>query len=174
MRRSKLLHIFEMVLVCALGLALVIYPKKTWETSLRILGIALLACGVLAALYYFIVLRRRGSGSQNEMLVGVLGCVAVVVGIVVLAAPKLFTNLFGFVAGILVAFSGILNLMKAIDVKKNDGKGWKVLLGLSLVAIALGVLIFIDPFKAPATLIILVGAVLIYNGVLGIVATIQE
>lgn len=183
MRRTKYLRIFEMVLLCALGLTLVLYPEKTWKTSLSILGTALLVGGVLAALYYFLVLRRRDAASRDNMLVGIAGCTAALVGLIMVLIPSLFTNAFGFVAGILVAFSGILNLVKAIDLRRADQhdeepdvvkKRWLVLMALSLVTIALGVLIFIDPFKKQATLVILVGAVLIYNGVLGIVTAIQE
>lgn len=174
MRRTKYLHIFEMVLLCALGLTLVLYPEKTWKTSLLILGIALLAGGTLAALYYCLILRRRASASQDEMMIGILGCAAAVVGLIMVLFPKLFTNAFGFVAGILVAFSGILNLIKALDLRKVGEKSWLVLMILSLLTIALGVLIFIDPFNKQSTLVILVGAVLIYNGVLGIVTSIQE
>ena len=65
MRRTKYLRIFEMVLLCALGLTLVLYPEKTWKTSLSILGTALLVGGVLAALYYFLVLRRRDAASRQ-------------------------------------------------------------------------------------------------------------
>lgn len=174
MKRTELLHIFEMVLLCALGLTLVLYPEKSWTTALKILGIALIAGGAIAALYYFFFLRVRSTAPQEDMIIGIAGCVCVVVGAVVLIAPKLFTEMFRFVAGILVAFSGILNLIKALNVKRSGGKEWIVLMILSLLTIALGVLIFIDPFNKQPMLVILVGAVLIYNGILGIVTAIRD
>ncbi len=108
------------------------------------------------------------------MFIALAGCVAVVAGLVVILAPNLLTQVFRFVAGILVAFSGILNLVKALEARKEGKKGWQILLALSIIAIAMGVLVFINPFRAESTLVILVGAVLIYNGILGIIAAIQE
>ena len=65
-------------------------------------------------------------------------------------------------------------MSKALEVKQEGGKGWGILLALSLLTIALGVLIYVNPFKVQAALVIMVGAVLIYNGVLGIIAAVQE
>ena len=174
MRQTKLLHIFEMLLICGLGLTLVLYPRKSWETALVILGFALLAGGIIAVGYYLLILRKRENPDQSAMMVCIAGLVAAALGVIIIVKPSLFNRLFQAAAGILVAFSGILNLVKAIDMKKDGGKGWPVLLVLSLITIALGVLIFINPFTAQKTLVILVGCVLIYNGVLGIVTAIQE
>lgn len=179
MRQTKLLHIFEMLLICGLGLTLVLYPNRSLNAAIVILGIALAVCGVVATGYYFFVLRKKPE-AKNGIPVCILGVVGMIVGLVVIFVPNLFKKLFQAVAGILVAFSGILNLVKALDVRKEELEAkerfneWPILLGLSLVAIALGVLIFINPFRKESTLVILVGSVLIYNGVLGIVTAIQE
>ncbi len=179
MRQTKMLHIFEMLLICGLGLTLILYPKRSLNAATVILGIALTVCGLVAAGYYFFILRKKPEAG-NGILVCILGVLGIIAGLIVIIAPNLIKKLFPSVAGILVAFSGILNLVKAIDVKKEEEeakerfKEWPILLGLSLVAIALGVLIFINPFQKESTLVILVGSVLIYNGVLGIVTAIQE
>lgn len=180
MRQTKMLHIFEMLLICGLGLTLILYPGKSWNTAMFILGIALAICGVVAVGYYYFVLRNKPDARQNGILVCVAGGVAVILGLIVMIAPNVFKKLFQSIAGILVAFSGILNLVKAMDVKKAEANAnerfneWPILLGLSLVTIALGVLIFINPFRRESTLVVLVGGVLIYNGVLGIVTAIQD
>lgn len=173
MRQKKMLHILEMLVVCGLGLTLILSPKRSLDTALTILGIALLAGGVIAVGYYFFT-RHKVSEGQQPMFIALAGCVAVVAGLVVILAPNLLTQVFRFVAGILVAFSGILNLVKALEARKEGKKGWQILLVLSLIAIAMGVLVFINPFQSESTLVILVGAVLIYNGILGIIAAIQE
>lgn len=180
MRQTKMLHIFEMLLLCGLGLTLILAPGKSLRTAMIILGIALMVCGVVAAGYYFFVLRNRPDPERNGILICVLGCVGLILGLIIIIVPSLLKGLFRAAAGVLVAFSGILNLVKALDVKKEEEeakekrKEWPFLLALSLVAIALGVLIFINPFKSESTLVILVGAVLIYNGVLGIFTAIQD
>lgn len=180
MRQTKMLHIFEMLLLCGLGLTLILYPDRSLKTAIIILGIALMICGVVAVGYYTFVLRNKPESGQNGVLICILGVVGLILGFVVLIAPSLFKGLFRMAAGILVAFSGVLNMVKAIDLKREEKeinekhKEWPILLVLSLVSIALGVLIFINPFKQEATLVILVGAVLIYNGILGIFTAIQD
>ena len=173
MRQKKMLHILEMLVVCALGITLILSPRRSLDAALTILGIALLAGGVIAVGYYFFT-RHKASEGQQPMFIALAGCVAVVAGLVVILAPNLLTQVFRFVAGILVAFSGILNLVKALEARKEGKKGWQILLALSIIAIAMGVLVFINPFRAESTLVILVGAVLIYNGILGIIAAIPE
>ena len=173
MRQKKMLHILEMLVVCALGITLILSPRRSLDAALTILGIALLAGGVIAVGYYFFT-RHKASEGQQPMFIALAGCVAVVAGLVVILAPNLLTQVFRFVAGILVAFSGILNLVKALEARKEGKKGWQILLALSIIAIAMGVLVFINPFRAESTLVILVGAVLIYNGILGIVTAIRE
>ena len=173
MRQKKMLHILEMLVVCALGITLILSPRRSLDAALTILGIALLAGGVIAVGYYFFT-RHKASEGQQPMFIALAGCVAVVAGLVVILAPNLLTQVFRFVAGILVAFSGILNLVKALEARKEGKKGWQILLALSIIAIAMGILVFINPFRAESTLVILVGAVLIYNGILGIIAAIQE
>ena len=173
MRQKKMLHILEMLVVCALGITLILSPRRSLDAALTILGIALLAGGVIAVGYYFFT-RHKASEGQQPMFIALAGCVAVVAGLVVILAPNLLTQVFRFVAGILVAFSGILNLVKALEARKEGKKGWQILLALSIIAIAMGILVFINPFRAESTLVILVGAVLIYNGILGIVTAIRE
>ena len=173
MRRTKMLHILEMLIVCGVGLTLILYPEKSWAYATKILAIALLAGGVIALLYYLII-RKRGKADKSMVLIAIFGVIAIIGGIIIFVWPTIFDRLFQFAAAILVAFSGILNLLKAFDVKREGRKGWGVLLLMSILAIGLGVLIFINPFNAQAALVIMVGAALIYNGVLGIIAAAQE
>ena len=127
MRQKKMLHILEMLVVCALGITLILSPRRSLDAALTILGIALLAGGVIAVGYYFFT-RHKASEGQQPMFIALAGCVAVVAGLVVILAPNLLTQVFRFVAGILVAFSGILNLVKALEARKEGKKGWQILL----------------------------------------------
>ena len=64
MRRTKMLHILEMLIVCGVGLTLILSPGRSWRLATKILAIALLAGGVIALLY-FMILRKRGNAAAG-------------------------------------------------------------------------------------------------------------
>ena len=70
MRRTKMLHILEMLIVCGVGLTLILYPEKSWAYATKILAIALLAGGVIALLYYLII-RKRGKADKSMVLIAI-------------------------------------------------------------------------------------------------------
>ena len=176
MRQSKLVHLFEMLIVCAVGLYLVINPGEAWRTAVLILGIALTACGAIAIIASLFMFRKE---EQKKRAAGIVasGVFALAAGIVLLVlGPDRLGSILGKVAGVLIAFSGILNLVKAFDSKKAGSKGWPVLLALSVLTILLGVVVFIGLFGISAvhTIVVILGIVLMYNGVLGIIAAMGE
>ena len=102
------------------------------------------------------------------------GLAAIVAGLVVLIKPGWVIAVFPMVAGVFVAFNGILNTLHALQTRRAGSRGWQILLVLSLLSIVVGILLFANPFAYMSTLVILLGAVLIYNGILGIIAAAQE
>ncbi len=177
MRQSKVLHLFEMLIVCAVGLYLVLNPSEALTTALKVLAIALTACGAVAIIVSIFMLVKS---EQKKRAVGILlaAIVALAAGIFLLVTPfEKIDSLFSKIAGVLIAFSGILNLVKAIDTKKGGGKGWQVLLALAILTILLGAAVFAGLFgiaDAASTVVVIVGIILIYNGVLGIIAAMGE
>lgn len=176
MRQSKVLHLFEMLIVCAVGLYLIINPGEAWKTAVLILGIALTACGAVAILVSVFMYRKE---NQKKRALGITaaGVIALAAGlfILIMGAARL-EGILSKVAGVLIAFSGILNLVKAFDSKKAGSKGWPVLLGLSILTIALGVVVFtgLFGFSAVHSVVVVLGIILIYNGVLGIISAVGE
>lgn len=176
MRQSKVLHLFEMLIVCAVGLYLIINPGDAWKTAVRILSIALTACGAIAIIVSIFMFRKE---EQKKRAAGVAGAgvVALAAGLFLLImGPDRLEDIFCKVAGVLIAFSGILNLVKTFDSKKAGSKGWPILLALSIITIALGVVVFTGMFGLDAvhTVVVILGIILIYNGVLGIIAAMGE
>ena len=170
-RQTKLLHIFEMVVLTALGFWLILHPYQSLKTAVRLLGVALLVSGGLAVGFYAFSKQKSDLRTVGVLL---MGSAAIVAGLVVLIKPGWVIAVFPMVAGIFVAFNGILNTLHALQTRKAGSRGWQILLVLSLLSIVVGILLFANPFAYMSTLVILLGAVLIYNGILGIIAAAQE
>ena len=73
-------------------------------------------------------------------------------------------------AGIVILLAGVYNLSRALEVQKAGGGAGTALLVLSLVTIVLGVLTMFNLFRPENVLIRILGAVLVYNGLVGLIA----
>ncbi len=177
MRQSKVLHLFEMLIVCAVGLYLILNPREALETALKVLAIALTACGAVAVIVSVFMWTKQEQ-RKRALAVTAAGLAALAAGIFLLVTPfEKIDSFFSKIAGVLIAFSGILNLVKAIDTKKAGGKAWQVLLALAILTIVLGAFVFTGFFgiaDMTTTVVVIVGVILIYNGVLGIIAALGE
>ena len=63
---------------------------------------------------------------------------------------------------------GVDNLLTALSIRSAGGAGWGVMLALSALAILSGLFICSNPFGVQRTLLRVIGAVLVYNGVVGL------
>ena len=166
-KAGNLLGVIVMIIA---GIIMIISPGDTLTTAAKILGIALIVYGIIAAAAFFL----QKDKEQRSVVKLIYGIVAAVVGIIVLASPQFLIDIFPIVVGVIIAVSGAANLVRTLRVKKNGGSGWQILLVLSLVTIALGILIFANPFGSMSTLIRVIGVILVYNGVVGLIAGIKS
>ncbi len=93
----------------------------------------------------------------------VLGIVMIVAGVLAVLAPgpaALATSLF-FAAMFIVG--GVAEIAHAIATRSHEGFGWKLLSGVAMAA--LGILFAVRPVAGIASLALLVGALLLANGV---------
>ena len=65
----------------------------------------------------------------------------------------------------LICFHGISNLGGALTLRKNQSARWGAAAILGAVTLALGLLLVLAPFQAFTTVVRIIGAVLIYDGV---------
>ena len=155
-RNNKLLSILMVVL----GLVLIIWPGKTLTLAARILGIALLAAGAVSCISWY---RDRRKVSANPVSLAI-GIVCVVAGIIVLAAPQGVVKLLPKLVGLAVALNGVLNLAQALDQRRaGDGK-WTAALAMAALTIIAGLFIFFHAFGVMEAAVMVIGAVILYNG----------
>ena len=148
------------ILMVVIGLILVIWPGHVMTTAMTVLGIALLAGGVISILYWY-----RGRMRDVSVFRLAEGIVLAIAGLVVLCAPKLVISIIPLIVGIGVCLNGIFNLAQALDLRREGYENWVVSLALAILTLVLGLLIVFNPFKTMEALVVAIGVITLYNGV---------
>ena len=177
-KKSKLSPVLITILMIGFGILLIVKPDLAVKILVIILGIVLLAGGAIFVLGWFFGGKDGGKGKGNANvkqkkttadIMQLIGSIFVVIaGIVILVWQDFFCDIFPTVMGIIILVTGVVNLLRAFSLKKEEGKSWLVSLILSLAAIALGLLIIFNPFFGPLVLTRVTGVVLIYNAIASI------
>ena len=78
--------------------------------------------------------------------------------------PALFQSLLTVILGIYIAIDGLLNLKRALELRRMEHSSWPVCAGLSAASVALGLVVLFRPLLAGIALMRLIGAALLYIG----------
>ena len=100
------------------------------------------------------------------MLVG--GVITAGLGIFTLAKPQVVASFLPIVFGIFIVVDGLSRIGSAIDLAKRKGQKWWVLLLLSIVSVALGILLVLHPFGAAVSVVMVCGILLIVEGAMNL------
>jgi uncharacterized membrane protein HdeD (DUF308 family) len=138
----------------AVGVLLLVAPHRTLSTLAAILGIYLLAVGVLWICVGIAVKEVRGVGLWR-------GILAVIAGAIVIRHPSDSITVLALAFGIFLIVAGVFELVAAIEY--SERRGWRILEGL--VDLAVGILIVSWPQFGVYTFAIVLGISLIVRGV---------
>lgn len=155
-RNNKLLSILMVVL----GLVLLIWPGKTLTLAARILGVALLVAAAISGILWY---RDRHKLNANVTTLAI-AIVCLVVGIIVLVAPKGVVKLLPKLIGLAVLLNGVLNLAQAFDQRRCGYEKWTGSLIMAILTIVAGGFIFFHAFGVMEAAVMVIGGILIYNG----------
>ena len=160
LRSRRTSSIIVALLSIVLGVVLIMYPANAANIFVLVCGYALIALGVYYAVVYF-ARKSKVAMLQTELL---LGIILLLIGIWMVSKPSSVIALLQYVVGALIVIHGIIDLQAAINIKRAGFEKWGMGLILSLVTMALDVLIILDPFSATNVLMIVIGIVLIFDG----------
>ncbi len=148
-------------LICViLGIVLLIWPGQSTQVVCMILGIVLGGFGILQIILY-LATREKTMVSHSMMM---LGIVLAVIGVWIVLKPDTIIKAIPMIVGILIVIHGLHNAVQAIDLKKMQYDNWWVALLLSLLTVALGAVLICNPFTIVDTVVQIIGAFLIYDG----------
>lgn len=147
-----------------LGVLLLVMPQTSLLWICYAFGAVVLVTGIVCLIQYA---RVRGSGfAAPFLLVG--GIITAALGLFTLAQPRTVASFLPVVFGLFILVEGCSRIGAAIDLARRKADKWWVLLLLSLLSIALGLLLLFDPFEAAVSAVMLCGVLLIVEGALNL------
>ena len=149
------------IVMIILGLLLIIWPGKTLEVAAKILGIALLVGGVISCFSWYRD-RHVYGGDYTTLAIGILCLVA---GLVVFIAPHGVITLLPKIIGVGIAVNGVLNLAQAMEMRKMGSANWMGSVIMAALTIVAGLFLVFFSFSAMKAAVMVIGGVIIYNGV---------
>ena len=164
---SSLLSATVMIIV---GIILAVFSGEALITILRVVGIGLLVVGAIGVISYF----TSNNNEEKSFCKMLISAVEAIGGLLVLAAPKLFLNIYPIAMGILITLDGFGNLFQAFSLKKTGLDSWKTMLILAIISIVLGIVIICNPFSTISVLTTIIGVILIYDGILKLIPSLKK
>lgn len=156
--------LFLSVLFIVLGVLLLVMPQTSLLWICYAFGAVVLITGIFCLIQYA---RLRGSGLAAPFLL-VAGVITAGLGLFALAKPEVVASFLPVVFGLFILMDGCSRIGTAIDLARRRGEKWWLLLLLSLLSIALGILLLADPFGAAVSVVMLCGVLLIVEGVINL------
>jgi conserved hypothetical protein len=156
----KVNYSLSAVICVILGIVLLVWPGQSTQVACMVLGIVLGGFGLIQIILY-LATKEKTMVSHSMMMLGVV--LAVIGGWIVLK-PETIIKAVPMIVGILIVIHGFHNAVQAIDLKKMQYDNWWVALLLSLLTVALGVVLICNPFTIVDTVVRIIGAFLVYDG----------
>ena len=130
------------------------------EVAGHAFGGILLIYGVVTIVSFFLRDSRQGSFVFELFL----GIVAAALGLLFLLRPVIVASVLPVILGLFIVVDGLVKLKRALELRRMLYLRWTVPLALSAGSAVLGLVIVFQPFLAAEALVMLIGAVLIYEG----------
>ena len=156
----KVNYSLSAVICVILGIVLLVWPGQSTQVVCMVLGIVLGGFGLIQIILY-LATKEKTMVSHSMMMLGVV--LAVIGGWIVLK-PETIIKAVPMIVGILFVIHGFHYAVQAIDLKKMQYDNWWVALLLSLLTVALGVVLICNPFTIVDTVVRIIGAFLVYDG----------
>jgi len=161
LKNMRFTFLLAAILYLVLGIVLLLWPVMTSNVICYAVGGILLLYGAVTLIGIF--LRASAVGTfRPELLLGVL---AAGLGAVFLLWPQAILSLLPVVFGIYLAADSLMNLKRAMEMRRYHYDRWYIAVILSLIGIALGVFVFFHPYLTATNLIRVIGVVFLYQGI---------
>ena len=144
----------------ALGLLLLIMPETSLLWLCYAFGAVVLITGIVCLVQYA---RLRGSGFAAPFFL-VAGVITAALGLFTLAQPQVGASFLPVVFGLFILIDGCSRIGTAVELARRQADRWWLVLLFSVLSIALGILLLVNPFGAAVSVVMLCGVLLIIEG----------
>lgn len=148
----------------ALGLLLLVMPQTSLLWICYAFGAVVLITGVVCLVQYA---RLRGSGFAAPFFL-VAGVSTAALGIFSLARPEVIASFLPVVFGLFILIDGCSRIGTAVELARRKADKWWMMLLFSVLSVALGILLLVNPFGAAVSVVMLCGVLLIIEGVVNL------
>ncbi len=166
--KTKVFNVTIMVILAAAGLMFLLYPSRSLSIAVLLLGAGMILLGIIIGVSYLVKKEKE----KKDLVSLCFGGALIVLGIVDIIIRDTVISIFPTIAGILVALGGVAGLVQSVR-QKSKGKDWKYMAAVSVTSVILGVIMFIRGFDKETILRVL-GAALLYLGVIGSVNAMED
>lgn len=157
-RKLKWLPVAAGALLCALGLACLVWPETMLGMLPILIGVCVLALGLTETAFGFAM--RAAGGAGTSILQGVVN---VAVGLVFLFNRKVTLMFIAILIGVWLLAAGVLRL-STVRAQRAVGAHWGTALADGLLRLVFGVLMFLRPLGGLGAGTMIVGAGLLFGG----------
>lgn len=169
LKKIKWNVIISSVIYVALGVILLLWPEKMARNICYVIGVIAVAVGIVNLIDYI----RKDYSVDAYRYNLVYGLVSILFGVFVFVKVDTVVSIIPFLLGFAVTISGFLKLQNAVDLVRMKYKGWGAVMIVSILNIAFGVVLIMNPFDSAMVLFICIGIGMIYSGVSDLIATIM-
>lgn len=148
----------------ALGLLLLVMPETSLLWICYAFGAVVLVTGIVCLVQYA---RLRGSGFAAPFFL-VAGVITAALGLFTLAQPQVVASFLPVVFGLFILIDGCSRIGTAIELARRRADKWWMMMLLSVLSIALGILLLVNPFGAAVSVVMVCGVLLIIEGVVNL------
>ncbi len=160
--RLKTNFLVDAIILVVVGLILIFLPGTTLSVLTKAIGVILLVAGIVSVVTGLIK-KDQNLVARNSSLGA--GLIVAVVGIWIIVNPTFFESIIPVIAGVIILFSGLINLGQAISLGSNKYANWWIALILAVVTIILGSFLLFRPVLALSYVVQIIGIALVYNGI---------
>ena len=146
------------IVTMAVGGTVIVVPGLSIKMVMQLLGILLLADGVVAFLIDYFT-----SKEKKAYLILPRGTSNLIIGTILIVFPSLLLNVFVFVMGFLLLLAGASQLLNQLGTIGKQNFSWPMAI-ISFISLAAGVVLISCPFESAKVVLILFGAVMLVYG----------
>ena len=160
---------WNVIIYVIIGVLLIIWPDIMTKNICYVIGFCSIAIGIVNIIDYI----RHDILLEGYKYSLVIGLAFILVGIFILTKVEMVMSIIPFLLGLAVTISGFMKFQNAIDLIRLKYSGWGVVLFISGLNIAFGIVLMANPFASAMILSICIGIGMIYSGVSDLIATIM-
>jgi uncharacterized membrane protein HdeD (DUF308 family) len=146
------------------GILAITWPEGILELLVRLLGILVLVVGIIATIG---ALTHRAE-SKRWLLVMIPGLIAIIIGIITVTWPDVFTRVIFFLIAVWAIVHGISEIHNAFKLRRDMQGEWMPIL-VGVVSVIFGIVLLVKPLTAGAVVTWVVGFCVLVLGVLWLI-----